>query len=193
MSHGLTVRLVERKRTMSTNETTTKRPTIDAVIDGGKLTLDFSNGEVIEMLADQLSPEIQRHAMMHGLKQKLVDAAAIARNTETGRSASVEDKFAAVKEVADRLRAGEWNKRREGGGAGTGGLLMAALCALYPNRTEEQLATWLAGKSKAEQAALRVSGPVAEVIERIKAERGMKAEGEWKASALLAELDEARW
>lgn len=159
------------KNAKSVPQTTTAAPvevkkasTIESTITDLVLVLTFSNGKTIEIDANTLSPDIQKQAMMHGLKQKLADAAAISRNTETGRAASVEDKFAAVEEVANRLKANEgWNKVREGGGQ-SGGLLLRALCELMPRKTREELAEWLAGKTDKERAALRASETIAAKI-----------------------------
>ena len=148
----------------------------------GILVLVFANGERIDVEADQLSTEICRAAMMHGLKQKLCDAAAMSRNPETGRPATVEEKYAAVKEVYDRLLKGEWNAKREGGG-NTGGLLYRALCILYPTKTPEDLKTWLAAKKRAELDALRNSERIAAIIATLK-----PTKGEIDADALLADL-----
>jgi hypothetical protein len=181
---------------MTTTNTTTKTPAIDATINNGTvLTLSFANGERLHIDAAQLSAEIRLAATMHGLKQKLVDAAAIPRDTTTGRAATIETKFLAVKEVYDRLLDGEWNKRREGGAAGaTGGLLFAALVRLYAGRkTEADIRAYLDGLSDAEQAAIRGSSRVAPVIAEIKAEREAKkaqAGGTVDTDALLAGLDE---
>lgn len=158
-------------------------PAIESTINELTLVMTFSNGKMIEIDAGALSEDIQRAAMMHGLKQKLADAAAISRNTDTGRSASIEDKFAAVDEVATRLKSnGGWNKIREGGGQ-SGGLLLRALCELMPRKTREELAEWLAGKTDKERAALRASERVAAVIATYKT-----ADAEL-ANSLLDELN----
>lgn len=170
---------------MSTKQTESKTiPTIAATINEQMLVLAFADGSNITMDAAQLSDEIRQQLMMHGLKQKLVDAAAISRNPDTGRSATVEDKFAAVDEIAQRLRAGEWSKRREGSGEASGGLLFRALCELYPNKTPETLREFIAGKSKEEQAALRATPKIAAIIDRIRARRNSDVD----ADALLADL-----
>lgn len=156
-----------------TNTTATRTPAIEAQIELGpmgmhnKLTLTFSNGKVIELHSDQLSQEIVTQALMHGLKQKLVDAAAMSRNTDTGQSATIQDKYQAVREVYERLLAGEWNKRREG--TETGSLLLRALIVMKPEKTREQLQTYLDGLTKAQQAALRANPKVAEVIAQMRA------------------------
>lgn len=169
---------------------TTNTPAIDATIaaDHSSLTLAFSHGEALTIRAADLSQTIIAQAIMHGLKQKLVDAAAISRNTETGRAASVADKFEAVKEVHDRLLLGEWNKRREGGAGASGGLLFRALCRMYDGKkTADDIKAFLDAKTDAEKAALRKNSKVAAIIEEIRAEsaKGDAATGD----DLLADLE----
>lgn len=173
---------------------TKKVPAIDATItEAGTLKLTFGGRAdlTVELDAAGLSDTIRQQAIMHGLKQKLVDAAAISRNTDTGASATVQDKYDAVREVAERLMAGEWNKRREAGaGSGPGGLLKAALVRLYAGRmNEEQLDAWLTAKTDKEKAALRKNPKVAEIIEAIRAERA-KDTPAGAADDLLAELEQ---
>lgn len=167
---------------------TKRNATISATINGNTLTLTFANGETLIMRGNALTSDVQQYAMMHGLKQKLVDAAAISRNPETGRAASVEDKFQAVKAVYDRLLAGQWNAIREGGG-NAGGLLFQALCRMYAGRkTAEDVKAFLAEKTDAEKAALRKNPRVAASIEEIRAEQGKVADID--TDELLGELDE---
>lgn len=182
--------------TTTTTNTNTKTPAIDTTVNMladniGELVLTFANGEVLRLRTNELGFGIVLQATMHGLKQKLVDAAAISRNPDTGRSATIEDKFAAVKEVYDRLLVGEWNKRREAG-TGTGGqsLLLAAMCKLYADRkTEAELREWIKGLTDEEQSTLRSSARVAPIIAEIKAARDAKKTKGVDADALFAELD----
>lgn len=161
--------------------------TVDRIADD--LVIEFAHGKRIELNPVDLADSVYKQAVYHGLKQKLVDAAAISRNPETGRSASIEDKYQAVKTVYDRLLAGHWNAVRGEGGTGTGGLLFAALCRMYAGRkTEEELREWLATKDKKAQAELRKNPKVAVVIEQIKAERG--GDDEDVGEDLLNELDD---
>jgi hypothetical protein len=167
-----------------------QKSAIAAATEGQVLTLTFQNGEVLALRAGELSEEVRGYALMHGLKQKLVDAAAIARNPENGRAASIQDKYNAVRTVVDRLRAGQWNAvRGEGGGAGAGGLLFRALCRMYAGKkTEAAIRDYLAGKTDAEKAALRKNPRVAGIIETLKAEDGRDA-GPDAGADLLDELD----
>lgn len=148
------------------------------------LILTPAGGESVLIDPARLSSEVLRYATLHGLKQKLVDAAAISRDPETGRSATVADKLAAVQDVLDRLLAGEWNKRRESGP--TGGVLLRALMRLQPAKSREDLVEWLGTKSDAEKAALRRNPKVAAIIAEIQAEDGSKSGVD--SDALLEEL-----
>lgn len=152
-----------------------------------ELSLKFANGQELVITAGQLSNHVIEYAVFHGLKQKLVDAAAISRNPETGRAATVEDKFQAVKTVFDRLLVGQWNATREGGGA-TGGLLLQALVRMYTGRkTPDELKAFLGDKSDAEKTALRKNPRVAAIIEEIRAETGKAANID--TDELLGELE----
>jgi hypothetical protein len=144
-----------------------KLPVISADVEDGVLKLTFGTGEVLTVDPLNLSEAIMQQAVLHGLKQKLVDAAAIARDQDTGLSATPAEKIAAVREVYDRITApdGTWNKVREAG-AGTGsgsGLLRRALMQMT-GKTGEVIDTFLEGKSKDEKAALRSDPRVAATI-----------------------------
>jgi hypothetical protein len=161
-------------------------PSITADITGTILTLTFSHGEALEIDAAKLTPEIQMQAMLHGLKQKTVDAAAIARDLDTGRSATIADKFAAVKEVADRITGEQpsWNKVREAGATSSNSLLVRAIMELTgkPRATVEND---LEARSKEERAALRKNARVATIIVRLQSE---KADSSIDTDSLLEEL-----
>ena len=171
-----------------------RNSTIEARVNDatGTLHLSFDNGERIDLSVDELTPAMRTMAMLHGLKQKLVDAAAISRDPETGRSATTADKYRAVKAVYDRLLAGSWNAvRGEGTATGTGGLLFAALVRIYPAKSAEALREYLSGLSLAQQAALRKNPRVAPIIEEIKAERAAAGDdGDEPGAELLAGLEE---
>ena len=170
----------------NTNETTTTRDittTIDA--ENQALTIKFAHGLQIEVDVNKLAYDIRIMATLHGLKQKLVDAAAISRNPETGRTANIEDKYNAVKEVYDRLISGEWNKKRGEGTEPRGGLLFAALCRLYPTKSPDVLREWLGKQDKKTQAQLRANPKIATIIDEIRAEGA----GNIDTDELLSELE----
>lgn len=170
-----------------TTETTKRTPAITATIDGMVLTFTGDNGRALTIDARTLSTSILDAALMHGLKQKVGDAAAISRNPETGRSASTDDKFDAMVEVVKRLELDHWNKPRESGdGAGAGGLLFKALCRVKTDKTPAEVKAYLDGRSKEEQAALRKVPVIAAAIDAIRAE-SVKAAG-IDGEALLADF-----
>lgn len=126
------------------------------------LTLTFGTiGRTITIQTGDLHPSILTQALMHGLKQKLVDAAAIARNPETGRSATAQDKFDAVAVVYERLLAGNWNAPREGGE--TGGLLLRALAQMTGKSVADLKPTY-DDYTDEQKAALRKNPKVAAII-----------------------------
>lgn len=164
----------------------------------GLMNLTFADGRKLNLHVSGLSEAIRAAAMMHGLKQKLVDAAAINRDPETGKPATIQTKYDAVREVFDRITSanGTWNKVR-GDGTGTtgaGGLLYRALVRLYAEvQTPEQVRAYLTPLTAEQQAALRKNKKIAPVIEAIKVEdaerrREQGEDDEDVSDALLAGL-----
>lgn len=131
-----------------------KNATMNVEIDGKLMIFRFADMPMLTLDAHGLTEGIMQTAMMHGLKQKCVDAAALSRDPTTGRSATAEEKYAAISGMIERLRGGTWNDR---GSGETGGALLNALCAAYPLRSRADLGEWLKGKSDKEKRALRGS------------------------------------
>ena len=155
-------------------------------VEDGLSTVSLAHGELVLTFADQttttlstrdLSPEILSQALLHGLKQKLVDAAAIARNVDTGASATTADKKEAVMEIHARLLEGAWNKGRAAGDgtSGKGSILLLALQRLQPNRDAAELAEWLKARTDAERAALAKNAKILPHVQAIQAERAERA------------------
>lgn len=157
-----------------------------SILEAFGLELTSATGDIIRASIEQVPASLHAVLAIHGLKQKLIDAAAISRNPETGLSATVADKWAAVEAVWKRLQSGEWNAAR-GDGTGSGGLLYKALIRMMPDKTPEQVKAWLEKKTAAEQAALRINPRVAAIIETIRAEQA-KAD-DIDSDALLDQLE----
>lgn len=155
------------------------------------LTLKFANGKELAIEAGMLTESIREAAMLHGLKQKLVDAAAISRNTETGRPATIEDKYNAVKIVFDRITSAEgtWNAVREGGTGAVGGLLLRALCRMYEGKkTKDELVEYLSTKTAEQKTALRKNPKIAAIIEELR--EASSKESDVDSDELLNELED---
>jgi hypothetical protein len=149
-----------------------KKQAMSVDIFGTTLTVTFSNGKDLAVDVSKLTPEIQRMAMLHGIKQKLVDAAAIARNTDTGGSAGVDTKYKAVAEVHARLTADKpsWNKERVAAGtpANANNLLVRALMQMT-GRDKAYVDDFLTSKTKDERAALKRNPRVLAIIAELSA------------------------
>jgi hypothetical protein len=174
---------------MAKNETP-RTPDVAVVIDADEGTLKFTFGDGVTRLYDMrdFPNEILRYATLHGLKQKINDAAAIQRNPETGKSATIQEKRDAIEAMASQIGSGEWNKTGEGDGSSGLGLLARALTRLYPDR---DIKVFVAGLSKEQQAAMRASARVRTVIDVIKAEDAARkpAVKAVDVNALFAKLD----
>lgn len=154
------------------------------------LTLTFSNGKEIIVNANDLRQDIRDMAMIAGLKAKLIDAAAMSRNPENGASASVDDKFNAVKKVADRLMSadGQWNEGRSAAGdgatSGANNILLRAMMRMT-GHDEAYVRAFLENKTKEERAALRKNPRVAAIIVEL---QSATVVGGINTDALLGEL-----
>lgn len=173
------------------NDSTQKKDIEATVTDDGTLVLAFRHGEVLRLHPERLNPEIQRAAMLHGLKQKLVDAAAISRDTATGRAATIQTKFEAVREIFDRITGAggawpAWNKPRAGGAGGQGGLLARAI-ARYKGVEVSAAKAYLDRLTDAQKQALRVDPRIAAVINELRLETAKPAGID--TDALLGGLD----
>lgn len=168
-----------RKNAIVSVETTEQ--SIAFVVDGvGTIDIDLAS----------LASEITSRAIIHGIVQKVSDAAAL------GKDATPSDKFAAMRAVADRLIAGNWNKPAGETGAPVQGLIwqayrevMQSLAAKAKKTvSDDDLRVKYDAKSRADQLALRTNPEIAKVIERIKSERQTNSTVV-DTDALLAELD----
>ena len=153
--------------------------------DGSEATFHMRDGSTIRIVRDNLSPETLNHALWFGIKQSVADAAAIARDTETGASASDADKIDAMRRRAEQLPNGWYAVRGTGEGAATG-LLFRALCELYSHKTREEVREFMSKLDKKQQAALRANARVAPIIERLRAATAPDID----TDAMLGELDD---
>lgn len=97
-----------------------------------------------------LEPSIVDQLALHGLAQKVGDAAAMP--VVNGKGATIEEKWAAMMEIADRLEAGMWNKEGRETGAKEYADTFAALVAWKGAEGDDAriaaLRAWVEGDGK---------------------------------------------
>ncbi len=149
------------------------------------LVITVDGHEPIIVNPATLALDIQREAIVHGLKQKLIDAAALERD-EHGRPASATDKYNAILAVYNRITDEEdpqWNGRAEGDGTSGAGLLVRAV-AEATGQSVADVADVVKGWDKKTQAAMRADSTIKPIIDRMKAEMEAK-----RATAAKATVD----
>lgn len=131
----------------------------------GALTLEVAK-------VNQLNRE---KAMLHGFVQRVSDAAAMARDSKTGASASPQEKFEAMRRLVEHYASGAegWSPARSVEGVGRpksenpqARLLRAALKVFNPAKDEETIAQFVKGLGAAQITALVLSEQLKEAVER---------------------------
>jgi hypothetical protein len=94
----------------------TRRVDVDITVGDGEVTLrwDFDNGETRALSSRDLQTATALQALGHGLKQKVADSYADAKDSST------DDIVLAVEEMFARLRAGDWFTARQPGDSTAG-------------------------------------------------------------------------
>jgi len=134
------------------------------------------------------SEEIRNRAMLHGFAQKISDGAAFPKEA----NATPSDKLSAMEAIALRLADGEWKAKRGDGTAVQTGIVLRAFLEWVETSAKAKKAPFDPEASKAKFAEIggwataKKIAPVAEIIERMKAESGTASEVD--ADALLAAL-----
>lgn len=125
---------------------------------------------------ERLSGEVMEYAALHGLKQRIADAAALSRDDTTGKPATPAEKLAAMQQLVDFYETGtkEWNRKREGGSRVSSdvGILTRALVELRPEKSRESIETYVANLKANEVRALLGHGAVKVIADRIREEAG---------------------
>ena len=155
---------------------------ISTKIEGNVLTITAGNQGTIVVDAGKLPIEVQDYAKMHGLKQTVIDTAALAKGS------SMFEKYQAMKSRADQLMV-SWRKDPVAAAAVARSLIVEAMGRIY----KLEAAQVEAMLSKHEEAAVQklASQPaVAEMIAKIRAEKNPEAQklvgdimAEFKAAA----------
>lgn len=161
---------------------------ITSKFEGGVLSFSVATVGTLNLEISALHQEIRERAMVHGLTQRISDAAAIGFLKDENRYATAQEKFDAMSELVAHYMTGtsEWSRTRSAPGVGAdSALLVKCLSRLYPDRTAEQLKAWVAKRSKAERTALLLSEKVKAIADEIRAQSASTA----NADDLIADLE----
>ena len=164
---------------------------IETTVNGSVLTVVVQGQAAIIIDAAELADNVRGYAMVHGIKQRVIDAAAISRNADNGASATPAEKYAAMRKVADALVSGKWGVEREAAGSD----LCRAMREAFPDAAHpasaEAFAAWITASAKARSVsdgairnALAGSAKIKPIMDRLAAERGKGVD----ADALLDDL-----
>jgi hypothetical protein len=90
---------------------------ISTRVDATGVVFSVADVGELSLLFGELSEAVKQRAMAHGLIQRVCDAAALSRNPDTGKSATPQDKYNAMRDIVAHYRTGtvEWALRRAGG------------------------------------------------------------------------------
>lgn len=128
------------------------------------ITFTVAGAGQMQLMLAKCGVEVIQTASYHGLEQKVRDAAAIPRDTKTGRSATPKEKFEAMAKVIESLHAGVWNVARQAQKALNRAALFQAIAAVrqrdaseveakFRDRTDEVLRAFLTHREIAAEYA----------------------------------------
>lgn len=158
-----------------------------------KRTVDAENGTILFTGYDKTSGEAKptghslrftlskagngqkQYAALHGFNQRIGDAGALGFDKSTGKFASMDDKFAAMKEVCDWCESGsdEWDMPRSASGPrmdSTVEILVRALLEQKPSRDPVAMRLKVKAMTIAQRKAMMASEALKEIVARIEAE-----------------------
>ena len=136
--------------------------------EAGVVKLTFTEGgEVILVKLADLQQDVLKRAALHGLSQKIGDAAAGKKGDEA---------YEACMTVVERIQAGDWAKPSEGGEGARPSMvveaIMRALTAAGKSPDKAKVEEKYAGKDSEEARKVALSNPqVKAAYETIRAER----------------------
>jgi hypothetical protein len=187
--HGAVRRLKVRTQAKSNSVVTQELVEVEGQVLGIMFKVKAGEQTLTTTLElEKMSESNRKRALLHWLVQRVSDRAAIARNTESGKSATPEEKFNAMRELVEFYNTGteEWAIAGKGPGPSAElTLLVNALCEAYPQKQREDLAKWAKARSAIERTALMEGKMLKPIVEKLRAEASKQVD----ADALLAGLD----
>lgn len=143
----------------------------------GKVTFAVEGFTTLSVNLAGLNAAIVERALFMGIKNRVIDTAAIPCDEVTGLPASPAEKYAAMQEMVEHLNSGtaEWNMGRTGGEREAGGITLRAVAAVQGVDVEtmrkrvEELAEKKGLTTKAVYASLAKSPDVIRKVAELRA------------------------
>ena len=119
----------------------------------------------------RLSPHNREYAVLHGMKARIVDSAALPFNKLENRYPTALEKADAMRRLVDHYNSGSdsWTLHTAARDDG-GGLLFRALMAERPERDAEKLRAKLKEMSAAQKRAMLDSDRLLDIVRKLRAE-----------------------
>lgn len=147
--------------------------TIAHKIEGESIMFSVKGAGTLVLDTRKLSEGNKLRAMLHGMVQRVSDAAAMARDSKTGASATPQEKFEAMSRLVEHYASGsgEWSPARSVEGVGRprvnpqAQLLAMALKLFNPQKDEATIQQFVKGLGAAQITALLLSEQLKEAVE----------------------------
>lgn len=146
--------------------------TIAHKIEGESIMWQVKGAGNLVLDTRKLSEQNRLKAMLHGMVQRVSDAAAMARDPKTGASATAQEKFEAMKKLVEHYQSGsgEWSPARVIGERVLRvnpqvEVLIRALRIHSPSKDQETVEKFVKGLTQAQVSALVVSEQLKEAVE----------------------------
>lgn len=142
------------------------------VIEGGAegeyggVRFDFANGETRTLLLADLPQSVINYAAVHGLKQKIADDWAGAKDSE-GNPASLEDIVLMCDDMMERLRNGAWEVQRAAGDSMAGASIVIRAIAEVTGKTASEVKAHLNTKLEKMRADAEAAGSTPPTRQRL--------------------------
>ena len=123
-------------------------PDVSVTKNGNVIKWTVKNTGTLEIDCAKLPDSIRQRALMERIEAKCTDAAALSKKDKNGNEVTItpRQKFDAIKEVIERLKTGQWNKKQEGFDPIPN--IRTAMVHLYKDRTPAAIDEWIGKQSK---------------------------------------------
>ena len=155
-----------------------EKAVVGTTIVDGILYVGVKGFPVMKVVPGEMSEGVRSMAVLNGLRQRLMDAAAIKRDTTTGLSVSPAEKDAAIRKLFDHYMGGAdtWELQRGAVGPRMDPLVVRAICEAF-GKSEEVVRGMIEAKAAEKGlkpaeycAAMAGVGKVKPIVERLRAE-----------------------